>query len=544
MSSTSSSKRRTSSEGSSTSTTNNNGSLEIESGDVVRLVLQFLKENNLMQSYNALLEETGVSMNVIDNLDTFLSDVRHGHWDTILKTVTHIKLPDKTLMLLYEQIVLELIEMKEFGAARSVLRQTDPMIKLKKTDPDRYMRLEHMMAQDFFDPRQAYGEGGSRESRRAALAEALAGDVTVAPPSRMLTLLQQAVKWQQHTGILPSGASIDLFRGKTAVKELEEERMVARVHKTIKLGGKSHCESAAFSPDGKFLVSGSVDGLIEVWNHKSGKLRKDLRYQAEERIMMMETPVLALAFSRDSEMLVSASQAGKMRVWKVSTGQCLRKYERAHAEGITCVAFSRDNSQIASSSFDHTVKIHGLRSGRMMKEFRGHKSFVNSVCYSMDYSRLISASSDGTVKIWHIKSGECVSTLDSFGGPTTTGLTVNSAQLVPHQPETLIVCNRSNTLYMVNFKGQVLRSMTNKQKKSGDFVSCLVSPRGNFVYALAEDGQLHAFVQETGDLRLTTKAHARGPIGVLHHPHENIVCTYGEDGAMHLWRPAQAATSL
>eukprot|EP01147_Barroeca_monosierra_P006680 gene6679-7546_t len=238
-------------------------SLEIESGDVICIVLQYLKENNLMETYNSLLAETGITMNVVDNLETFLVDVRHGHWDTVLKTITHLKLPDETLKLLYEQIVLELIEMKEIGAARSLLRQTDPMISLKKNDPDRYLRLEHLMAQDFFDARQAYGEGISRDMKRATIAEELASAVTVAPPSRLLTLLQQAVKWQQHCGILPPGTSIDLFRGRTSVKEVEDEQLPSRLHKTVKLGGKAHCECALFSPDGGYFVSGSVDGLVE-----------------------------------------------------------------------------------------------------------------------------------------------------------------------------------------------------------------------------------------------------------------------------------------
>jgi WD40 repeat-containing protein SMU1 len=42
-----------------------------------------------------------------------------------------------------------------------------------------------------------------------------------------------------------------------------------------------------------------------VWDGLTGKLKKDLAYQAEELFMMHEEAVLCLAFSRDSEMLVS-----------------------------------------------------------------------------------------------------------------------------------------------------------------------------------------------------------------------------------------------
>jgi WD40 repeat-containing protein SMU1 len=49
------------------------------------------------------------------------------------------------------------------------------------------------------------------------------------------------------------------------------------------VGDKGFAQAAQFSPDGQWLATGSSEGFVEMWDFLTGRLRKDLVYQAEAR---------------------------------------------------------------------------------------------------------------------------------------------------------------------------------------------------------------------------------------------------------------------
>lgn len=91
-----------------------------------------------------LQEDCQVCLNTVENIEQFLLDINQGRWDTVLPQITHLRLPTEKLYDLYEQIVCEMIELRETDTARAMLRTMKVFKRLQQDSAERFMRLDRM----------------------------------------------------------------------------------------------------------------------------------------------------------------------------------------------------------------------------------------------------------------------------------------------------------------------------------------------------------------------------------------------------------------
>ncbi|GAA98363.1 uncharacterized protein L969DRAFT_85645 [Mixia osmundae IAM 14324] len=108
------------------------------------------------------------------------------------------------------------------------------------------------------------------------------------------------------------------------------------------------------------------------------------------------------------ELLISGSDDHTLFLWTLSESAPNPKKPLArltgHQKQVNHVAFSPDGNQIASASFDNSVKLWQGDTGKFIASLRGHVAPVYRVSWSADSRMLISASKDSTLKLWNLKT--------------------------------------------------------------------------------------------------------------------------------------------
>lgn len=123
--------------------------------------------------------------------------------------------------------------------------------------------------------------------------------------------------------------------------------------------------------------------------------------------------------------------------------------------------------------------------------------------------------------------------------PTSSGeVAVHAVFPSPQNPEHLVVCNHGPTAFIMTLQGQVIKSFAAKKDSGIDFLACTTSPRGEFLYCLAENGMLLCFNTASTRLEHSLQVAEKGPIGLVYHPHQNLLATFSQEGVLKTWKPA------
>jgi WD40 repeat protein len=154
--------------------------------------------------------------------------------------------------------------------------------------------------------------------------------------------------------------------------------------------------SLAFSPDGKLLASGGLDGLLLLWETASGQKVHELAGYSPRNSL--------LAFSPDGTTVAAGGEDGSINFWDVTSGEP-RESLRGHTGPVRAVAYSPDGRTLASAGSDKTVRWIDLASRRSLQVFQGNTSFTH-LAFSPD-GRTLAAVGDApekTVRLWDVEA--------------------------------------------------------------------------------------------------------------------------------------------
>jgi WD40 repeat protein len=202
---------------------------------------------------------------------------------------------------------------------------------------------------------------------------------------------------------------------------------------------------AAFSPDGKQVVTCTEDGVAKLWDVQTGQVVKafahedrvedaaftpdgtvlatasesqicvwDIVTQHQRACMSSNTgPVTHIQFDPHGKRLLALEFRGTVRVWDTETGQALPSFERQNAHYAT---YSPDGNWIATAERGTTVHVLNATTGAVSEPAIQLANRLKDMVFSPDGTRLLTADQDGTARVWTVASGTAIIPPLSPGG--------------------------------------------------------------------------------------------------------------------------------
>ena len=245
-----------------------------------------------------------------------------------------------------------------------------------------------------------------------------------------------------------------------------------------------------------------------------------------------ESEVYSVGFSPDGKQLASGSFDKTIKIWDVTTGKVLNTL-KGHEGEVRSVGFSPDGKKLASGSNDKTIKIWDVTTGKVLNTLNGHESEVISVGFSPDGKKLASGSADKTIKIWDVTTGKVLNTLPSerYANKGHEGY-VNSVGFSPDGKQ-LASGSSDNTIKIWNVTtGKVVNTL----KGHKVYVNSVgFSPDGKQLVSGSSDSTIKIWDVTTGEVLNTLKGHENWVRSVGFSPDGQQLASGSDDNTIKIW---------
>lgn len=279
----------------------------------------------------------------------------------------------------------------------------------------------------------------------------------------------------------------------------------------------------SWSPNGKKLASGDKNSQICIWDPKTGK-------QIGKVLTGHRQWITSLAWKPqhldpECRYLASASKDATVRIWDTVLYQC-KIVLSSHLQTVSCVKWGGSNL-IYSASQDRTIKVWRADDGVMCRSLQGHGHWVNTMALSTDYVMRTGAYDPAKAAIVHkdvTETGEDLAKLAKERYDAAKG----------EGPERLVTGSDDFTLYLWNPETdkKPLTRMTGHQQTINQV---LFSPDTRLIASASYDKSVKLWCGKTGKFLSTLRGHVQRVYQVAWSADSRLLCSGSADSTLKVW---------